>query len=111
MTDSDSDSEQQRRREPEIDNSCADLPPLFWDSIPENASENLAFQAIEALREECTPEERAESFKVRRFADGSGGGRHQWRWPRCGPSHQLPELPAYCMRKAGMLGGALGLGT
>jgi hypothetical protein len=41
-----------------------DLPALFWDTLPQDASNNPDFLALEALKEECTPEERAETFKV-----------------------------------------------
>jgi hypothetical protein len=43
----------------------ADLPALFWDSMPEGAQQHPDMMALEALKEECTPEERAETFKVR----------------------------------------------
>jgi hypothetical protein len=42
-----------------------DLPALFWDAMPSNAEDNSDFAALQALKEECTPRERAESFKVR----------------------------------------------
>eukprot|EP00951_Prasinocladus_malaysianus_P002632 scaffold18510_cov22-Prasinocladus_malaysianus.AAC.1 len=41
-----------------------DLPPIFWDSMPENASEHDDMAAINALLEEDTPEERAETLKI-----------------------------------------------
>lgn len=40
-----------------------DLPALFWDDMPSNASENPDLQALQAAIEETTPEERASSFK------------------------------------------------
>ena len=46
----------------ELDN--ADLPPLFWDSMPENADEHPDKVALDALLEEDTPEERADTLKV-----------------------------------------------
>eukprot|EP00955_Chlamydomonas_euryale_P067539 359869-Chlamydomonas_euryale.AAC.5 len=39
---------------------------LFWDTMPENAQDDLTFQAMEALKEETTPEESAEGHKVGR---------------------------------------------
>ena len=42
-----------------------DLPAAFWDAYPENP-DNADLQAINALLEESTPEERAETYKVRR---------------------------------------------
>lgn len=38
--------------------------PLFWDEIPDGAESNTVYQALEALREEASPEERAEQSKV-----------------------------------------------
>jgi hypothetical protein len=43
----------------------ASLPALFWDTIPENAQDHPDYVALKAIEEESTPEERAESFKVR----------------------------------------------
>lgn len=40
------------------------LHPLFWDALPEDAEEDPAYAGIQALQEELTPEEKAESFKV-----------------------------------------------
>ena len=42
-----------------------DLPAAFWDAYPENP-DNTDLQAINALLEESTPEQRAETYKVRR---------------------------------------------
>ena len=42
-----------------------DVPALFWDTLPEEDSENPDAAAIRAIIEESTPEERAEGFKVR----------------------------------------------
>ena len=44
-----------------------DLPAAFWDAYPENP-DNTDLQAISALLEESTPEERAETYKVRCLA-------------------------------------------
>lgn len=59
---SDSDDEQSKQPQPLDEN--ADLPALFWDALPENAEEHPDFAAIEALKAECTPEERAENYKA-----------------------------------------------
>eukprot|EP00879_Flechtneria_rotunda_P026899 GHRR01028743.1.p1 GENE.GHRR01028743.1~~GHRR01028743.1.p1 ORF type:complete len:282 (+),score=86.70 GHRR01028743.1:112-957(+) len=48
-------------KQPVDDN--AELPALFWDSMPENAEEHPDYIALKALAEESTPKERAESFK------------------------------------------------
>ncbi|KAJ9516584.1 hypothetical protein QJQ45_015246 [Haematococcus lacustris] len=39
-------------------------PALFWDELPENPEQNADWAALEALRLEASPEERAETFKV-----------------------------------------------
>ncbi|KAG1680398.1 hypothetical protein FOA52_015489 [Chlamydomonas sp. UWO 241] len=36
---------------------------LFWDEMPENPEEDATFQAMEALKQESTPEEKAEQCK------------------------------------------------
>jgi hypothetical protein len=59
---SDSDSEDITPSQPADDN--ADLPALFWDSMPDNPEEHPDYIALKALEEESTPEERAENFKV-----------------------------------------------
>lgn len=59
-----SDDEEPRPRQPEVDNSNMDLPALFWDSIPEKAEDHPDYAAFQALEDESTPEERAESLKV-----------------------------------------------
>ena len=41
----------------------ASLPALFWDEMPEDPNAHPDFMAMQALAEECTPEERAENFK------------------------------------------------
>ena len=40
-----------------------DIPAAFWDTLPEDSS-NEDMLAIQALKEESTPEERAEALKV-----------------------------------------------
>jgi len=50
---------------PELDNM--ELPAMFWDEMPENASDHPDYMAMEALRAECTPEELANTAKVRNF--------------------------------------------
>lgn len=37
---------------------------LFWDEMPDNPEEDSTFQAMEALKEESTLEEKAEQCKV-----------------------------------------------
>ena len=44
-----------------IDN--AELPAAFWDSMVDD-KENPDLMAIQAIQEESTPEERAETLKV-----------------------------------------------
>lgn len=44
-----------------------DLPAVFWDEMPSN-NENADLAAINALIDEQTPAERAESHKVRKTA-------------------------------------------
>lgn len=41
----------------------ADLPAMFWGSLPDD-EDNADLAAIRALDAESTPEERAENFKV-----------------------------------------------
>ena len=41
-----------------------DLPAVFWDEMPSD-NNNADLAAINALIDEQTPEERAESYKVR----------------------------------------------
>lgn len=48
----------------------ASLPALFWDEMPERPEEHPDYMGLQALAEECTPEERADNFKV-----GPLGGR------------------------------------
>lgn len=40
------------------------LPALFWDEMPENVEEHPDYMGLQAIADECTPEERAEGFKV-----------------------------------------------
>ena len=44
-----------------------DLPAVFWDEMPPN-KDNADLAAINALIDEQTPAERAESHKVRNMA-------------------------------------------
>lgn len=41
------------------------LPAAFWDEYPEHPEDNVDLAAINALLEESTPEERAETYKAR----------------------------------------------
>ncbi|GAX82003.1 hypothetical protein CEUSTIGMA_g9431.t1 [Chlamydomonas eustigma] len=61
MSDSDSDTEPDVQIE---EDSNAGLHPLFWDAIPDGAEQDPNWQALEALKNESTLEERAENFKV-----------------------------------------------
>lgn len=40
------------------------LPAAFWDEYPENKDENADLAAINAILEESTPDERAETYKA-----------------------------------------------
>jgi hypothetical protein len=40
------------------------LPALFWDHMPEAPEAHPDYAGLMAIADECTPEERAESFKV-----------------------------------------------
>jgi hypothetical protein len=40
------------------------LPAAFWDVYPENREDNADYAAIQAILEECTPDERAETCKA-----------------------------------------------
>lgn len=42
--------------------------PLFWDHMPEDAGNDVTFQAMEALKAETTPKEQAESYKASSIA-------------------------------------------
>lgn len=41
------------------------LPAAFWEEYPENVEENVDLAAINAILEESTPDERAETYKAR----------------------------------------------
>jgi hypothetical protein len=58
------DGDEPRKPAPVLDNSSAEMPALFWDSLPEDAESHPDWAAMEALRAECPPEEQAETFKV-----------------------------------------------
>jgi hypothetical protein len=60
----DSDDEVDITPKQQPEDEGAQLPALFWDSMPENAEEHPDYIALKALEEESTPEERAENFKV-----------------------------------------------
>jgi len=47
---------------PVLDNM--ELPAMFWDEMPENAESHPDYMAMQALRDECTPEELANTAKV-----------------------------------------------
>lgn len=82
MSDSDDETPSQPKRTLVDDN--AGLHPLFWDAMPEEAEKDPTWQALEALKEESTPEERANNFKVgrrwneeppvQRSQEGAAGG-------------------------------------
>ena len=63
---SDSESENGDLKQPERVDDNAGLHPLFWDSMPEDASQDPVFQAMQAINDEMSPDERAEGFKVSR---------------------------------------------
>jgi len=48
---------------PALDN--ADLSAIFWDALPSNVEEHPDYIAMQAIEEEMTPEERADSLKAR----------------------------------------------
>ena len=50
------------------------MPALFWDAMPDDP-ENPDLAALEALKEESTPYEIAESCKVRCIAAKLGSSR------------------------------------
>ena len=43
---------------------AADVLPLFWDELPEDAEDNAQYAALQAIRAESTPLEQAEAHKV-----------------------------------------------
>ncbi|KAF6259158.1 hypothetical protein COO60DRAFT_1622080 [Scenedesmus sp. NREL 46B-D3] len=59
---SDSDCEDIAPSQPADDN--ANLPALFWETMPDNPEDHPDYIALKALEEESTPEERAENFKT-----------------------------------------------
>lgn len=60
---SDSDSESVELQPPQRVDDNAGLHPLFWDSLPEGADQDPVFQAMQAMSDEMSPDERAEGFK------------------------------------------------
>ena len=56
---SEADRDPSGRQQPLSNN---DLPAAFWDALPDD--ENADLQAINALKEESTPDDRAEALKV-----------------------------------------------
>lgn len=60
----DSDDEVDITPQQQPEDEHANLPALFWDSMPDNAEDHPDYIALKALEEESTPEERAENFKV-----------------------------------------------
>jgi len=74
MTDSDDDATRPLGRSPSPGGGAGggddpldpkSLPALFWDEMPEDPDQHPDYMALQAIADECTPEERAESFKVR----------------------------------------------
>lgn len=64
-TDSDDDVPEQRHssiKPPVLKDE--ELPSLFWETMPDNVEDHPDYAAMQALRDECTPEERAETCKV-----------------------------------------------
>lgn len=59
-----------------------DLPAVFWDQMPNN-KDNSDLAAINALIDEQTAEERAESYKVRQVASVRHYQRSYSRKPSC----------------------------
>lgn len=59
-----------------------DLPAVFWDAMPSN-NDNADLAAINALIDEQTPAERAESHKVSRNARHGGVGTRRQRTEQC----------------------------
>ncbi len=49
---------------PAAEYTSDNLPAAFWDEYPENKDENLDLAAINAILEESTPDERAETYKA-----------------------------------------------
>ncbi len=67
---------EQQRRGPQVEQEDhANLHPLFWETMPENPEDHPEYAAIQALRDEATPEERANTHKVRfKLAGGAARG-------------------------------------
>lgn len=69
MPEFDSDGEPEAREQPSVPARPApavrneDLPALFWDEMPDNAGDHPDMVALKAIDDECTPEDRARSFK------------------------------------------------
>lgn len=49
---------------PQLPLDNADLPAIFWDSMPETAEQHADYAGLQAMAEESTLEERADNFKV-----------------------------------------------
>ncbi|BDA47917.1 Tetratricopeptide repeat protein 4 [Coccomyxa sp. Obi] len=49
--------------QPEAKYTSENLPAAFWDEYPENAENHADYAAINAILEESTPDERAETYK------------------------------------------------
>ena len=49
---------------PEAKYTSDNLPAAFWDEYPENAENHADYAAINAILEESTPDERAETYKA-----------------------------------------------
>jgi len=60
----------------------ASLPALFWDALPDNPEDHPDWQAMQAIADECTPEERAENFKVCGRPAPQLGGRREGEHPQ-----------------------------
>lgn len=50
--------------QPEAQYTSEILPAAFWDEYPENAENHADYAAINAILEESTPDERAETYKA-----------------------------------------------
>ena len=49
---------------PETEYTSDNLPAAFWDEYPEKKDDNPDLAAINAILEESTPDERAETYKA-----------------------------------------------
>jgi hypothetical protein len=86
----------------------ASLPALFWDEMPEKPEEHPDYMALQAIADECTPEERAEGFKVRPgqgLGRGAAGAPAVRGWPAGAALASAPRLAAgiRLMRGLGLL--------